>query len=215
LTIDGEKSMNTRATTQWFAGATFAVVLVATVGAGTAAAEDIDDQGIDVSVDITDQGGGGELSMSVAANDGVQLTEQDAEDGVREFVGTTPTVTVSDTRDPEDVPEGVFWAVVGQAGEFVDAEDPTQTIGAEYLGWTPTLLSGSSSGLVSEGEPVDGAVDSGPGLEGQELLVSTWESGAETGTWDVAADLSLRTPADVEAGSYSSTITLTLMEQSS
>ncbi|WP_278235716.1 hypothetical protein [Isoptericola sp. AK164] len=205
--------MNARATTQWFAGATMGVLLVATVGAGTAAAEDVDDQGIDVSVDITDQGGG-ELSMTVAANEGVDLVEEGSDESARQFVGTTPTVTVTDTRDPADIPEGHYWAVLGQAGEFVDATDGTKTIGAEYLGWTPTLLSESSTGLVSEGEPVDSAVDAGPGLAGQELLVSTWESGAESGTWDVAADLALRTPTDVEAGSYSSTITLTLMEQS-
>jgi hypothetical protein len=206
--------MNSRATTQWFAGATMGVLLVATVGAGAAAADEVDDQGIDVSVDITDQGGGGELALSVATNDGVVLTEEETEGDVREFVGTTPTVTVTDTRDPEDVPAGVWWSVVGQAGELVDAEDATRSIGAEYLGWTPRMLTESSSGLVSEGQPVDSAVDSGEGLEGQELLVSAWESGGESGSWDVAADLALRTPADVEAGSYSSTITLTLMEQS-
>jgi hypothetical protein len=52
------------------------------------------------------------------------------------------------------------------------------------------------------------------GLEGQELLVSTANSADEIGTSEVNADLALRTPVDVAAGEYHSTITLSLFNQS-
>ena len=51
------------------------------------------------------------------------------------------------------------------------------------------------------------------GLVDQELLASTCESGAVAdGAYTVNADLFLRTPADVAAGSYTSTLTLSLFE---
>ncbi|WP_223884387.1 hypothetical protein [Micromonospora craniellae] len=51
------------------------------------------------------------------------------------------------------------------------------------------------------------------GLVDQELLVSTFDSGAVAGgEYSVDADLFLRTPADVAAGEYTSTLTLSLFE---
>ncbi|ROS72145.1 hypothetical protein [Cellulomonas sp. PhB143] len=197
---------------------TLGLVLVGAVGMGSAAvAADGDSDGIPVHVDIDSITPEGSLSMTVA-DGGVELTEDGSTDDVRQFTGTTPTVTVTDNRAVEDIPDGVAWAVVGQASEFTDADDASKTIGPEYLGWTPALLSESSTGEVAAGEPVSSVEDDGSGaptvgLEGQELLVSTFGSADETGSWDVNADLALRTPADVEAGSYSSTLTLTLMEQ--
>ena len=50
-------------------------------------------------------------------------------------------------------------------------------------------------------------------LTDQELLVSTYDSQAVAGdAYAVNADLYLRTPADVAAGQYTSTLTLSLFE---
>ncbi|MGC5033980.1 hypothetical protein ACLQ2T_29290, partial [Micromonospora sp. DT229] len=69
----------------------------------------------------------------------------------------------------------------------------------------------------SEGEEVVTVLDeptqpgNNVGLVDQELLVSTFDSGAVTpGAYTVDADLFLRTPADVAAGAYTSTLTLSL-----
>ncbi|WP_277212157.1 hypothetical protein [Isoptericola croceus] len=209
--------MNVRKMTQWTAAGTLGLFLVGAAGAGMAAADGGDEEGIDLSVEIEDLTPPGGLAMTVAANDGVVLTEDGSDETARQFVGVTPTVTVTDSRTAEQIPEGAFWAVVGQAGDFVHAEDASRSFGAEYLGWAPHLLSGSSTGSVAEGEPVSSVIDDGSGadavgLVGQELLLSTWSAADETGSWDVNADLTLRTPVDVPAGTYSATLTLSLFE---
>jgi len=205
--------MMNRPTTQRIAAAA-AGLAVATVGGLATSAAAADDPGVDLSVTIEDNTPGA-LSLSVAPNDGVVLTEEGSDAAARQFVGTLPTVTVADTRDAEDVPEGAYWAVVGQASEFTaEGQAP---IGPEYLGWAPRLLTPSPSGDVAAGEPVssvipDGSGGAAVGLEGQELLVSTWAAGSEPGPWDVTADLTLRTPPDVAPGAYSSILTLSLFE---
>ena len=92
-------------------------------------------------------------------------------------------------------------------------------ISAGNLGWKPRLIAGGNSGEVSEGEEVVTVLDdptqpgNNVGLTDQELLVSTYDSAAVAGgTYSVNADLFLRTPADVAAGSYRSTLTLSLFE---
>ncbi|MEV4076841.1 hypothetical protein [Nonomuraea fuscirosea] len=199
-----------------------AVVGVALAGAGLAgpaAAEDDPEDGIDVSVTIEPGTTTGQVSMTVADNSGVALQENGSDAAARQFVGTLPTVTVTDTRDPGEIPDGDFWAVVGQAGEFTATDGSAPPIGPQYLGWRPRLLSDSSTGAVAAGEPVSSVISDGSGaptvgLQGQELLVSTANSADEIGTWEVNADLALRTPTDVAAGEYHSTLTLSLFNQS-
>jgi hypothetical protein len=72
---------------------------------------------------------------------------------------------------------------------------------------------------VSEGEEVVTVLDdptlpgNNVGLVDQELLVSTFDSGSVAGdSYSVNAELFLRTPADVAAGSYAATLTLSLFE---
>ncbi|WP_277212153.1 hypothetical protein [Isoptericola croceus] len=190
-----------------------ALAVVGVVGLATAAAGDdeVGSDGVDLSVTIEDLAPGS-LAMSVAAHDPVELAEDGSDDQARQFTAALPTVTVSDTRTAEQVPEGAYWAVVGQASDFTS--DAAGSFGAEYLGWTPHLVSGPG-GDVAAGEPVSSVIGDGSGadevgLEGQELLVSTWAS--EPGSWGVTADLALRVPTDTPAGDYSSTLTLSLFE---
>ncbi|MEU7891049.1 hypothetical protein AB0B54_36600 [Microbispora bryophytorum] len=206
-------------TTQILAASVLGLALAGAGLAGPAAADDDPTGGIDVSVKIEPTTTPGQISMTVADNDGVSLQENGSDATARQFVGTLPTVTVTDTRQPEDIPAGEFWAVVGQSSQFVAADDPAKTIGPEYLGWKPRLLSQSTTGAVAAGEPVSSVIGDGTGapevgLEGQELLVSTANSTDEIGTSQVNADLALRTSTDVAAGEYHSTLTLSLFNQS-
>ncbi|MBP2708529.1 hypothetical protein JOL79_32640 [Microbispora sp. RL4-1S] len=210
--------MKTKRTTQILAASVLGLAL-----AGVAAPALADDapsgSGIDVSVKIEPITTPGQVSMTVADNTGVSLQENGSDAAARQFVGTLPTVTVSDTRKPEDIPAGDYWAVVGQASQFTATSGSAAPIGPEYLGWIPRLLTDSTTGAVSAGEPVSSVVSDGSGaptvgLKGQELLVSTANSADEIGTWKVNADLALRTPVDVAAGEYHSTLTLSLFNQS-
>ena len=184
--------------------------LLLTGVAGAAIADEVGSNEVDVSVDIEALPPVGALTMSVAA-DSTTLTEVDSEDPeVRRFDGTLPTVTVSDDR--EDIPEGVFWYVVGQSSAFT--ADGAPEIGPEHLGWVPELLT-ENDGEVAPGQEVDTVLDDGgDGLTGQELLALAMESNEAhaIGEWEANADLFLKTPADVAPGSYSATITLSLWE---
>lgn len=194
--------------------------VLASVAAFPAAAhaEDGDSAGVQVTVDIAEIREPGVLALSVAGN-AVALTENGSTLLVRQFTGTLPTVTVTDTRTAEEVPAGASWAVLGSSTNFTGSAGQAP-ITADHLGWKPHLVDGGESGgLVVEGEEVVTVLDdptqpgNNVGLTDQELLVSTFDSAAVAGdSYAVDADLYLRTPADVTAGQYTATLTLSLFE---
>jgi hypothetical protein len=193
--------------TRGAAGLAGGVLLLGVAGTAMAAEVEVGNDDVDVNVDIAPMAGTGALSMSVAGSS-TTLTENGSTSVIRQFTGTLPTVTVTDTRDPADIPEGAGWYVLGTSTDFVSA-DGASTIGAENFGWAPKL--------IAEGDVVDTAIDGGPdgvGLVDQELLAITNGSAAvaEEGSWTANADLFLRTEPTVDAGQYSSTLTLSLFE---
>ncbi|WP_327045490.1 hypothetical protein OG320_27965 [Microbispora sp. NBC_01189] len=209
--------MRINRTTQIFAASVLGLTLTG-LSVSPALAGDEPSDGIDVSVTITPTTTPGQVSMTVADNNGVSLQENGSDAAARQFVGTLPTVTVTDTRQPAEIPAGDFWAVVGQASAFTATGSAAPPIGPQYLGWKPRLLSDTTTGAVSAGEPISSVISDGTGapnvgLEGQELLVSTADSATEIGTSKVNADLALRAPVDVAAGEYHSTLTLSLFNQ--
>nr|WP_062337829.1 hypothetical protein [Herbidospora sakaeratensis] len=184
---------------------------------GSAAADPGDSTDVAVTVEIAPIEEPGVLAMSIAANS-VALAEEGSTLEERQFTGTLPTVTVTDTRTGDEIPEGAAWAVLGNASDFT-GDAGQAAISAGHLGWKPNLIDGGETGLVAEGEEVVTVLDeptqpgNNVGLVDQELLVSTFDSGEVTeGAYTVNADLFLKTPADVAAGSYSSTLTLSLFE---
>jgi len=199
------------------AGAAVAMVVAAMALPSPASAEPGDSEDVRVTVDIQEIRQPGVLAMTIAGNS-VVLSEDGSTLLIRQFVGTLPTVTVTDTRRPDEVPAGAAWAVLGSATDFAGtAGQPA--IGAGHLGWRPNLIDGGDTGQVAEGEEVVTVLDpptqpgNNVGLVDQELLVSTYDSGAVTGdSYTVNANLFLRTPADVAPGSYTSTVTLSLFE---
>jgi hypothetical protein len=206
-------NMNARATKKLVAGGALGAMLIGTVALASAASADQvgDDSNVDVSVEIESTVEPGNLAFSVASSS-TTLSEVDSTvPETREFTGTLPEVTVTDTRSADQIAEGSFWYVLGSASDFTGEAG---TIGAENLGWAPALVSGSDSGLVEAGEGVDPELENGPGLVDQDLLVSAFDSTEVNpeGSWTANADLTLRTGEDVAAGAYSSTITLSLFE---
>lgn len=198
----------------WTRAAVATLGAAALIGVASAAVADTTDD-VDVTVDIAAVEEPGVLALSVASGS-IALSEDGSTELVRQFVGALPTVTVTDTRAPEDVPLDAAWYVVGSASAFVGT-DGQEEIGAEHLGWAPRLVQASDEGLVSAGDPVDTVMDDGPnnvGLVDQEFFAVAASSGAvvEEGSWSATADLVLRTPATVEPGSYESTLTLSLFE---
>jgi hypothetical protein len=188
-------------------------VLIVSAGAAMASAEENHGEGeVDVTVDIPVIDEPGVLAMSVAGGAAV-LSENGSDPLVRQFTGTLPSVTVTDTRTSEEIPEGAVWYVLGTASDFVgDAGQPA--IPAANLGWRPDLIDDDGSGEAFPGEPVESSVDGGRGLADAELLFSTVDSSsvAAEGSWTASAELVLRTEASVAPGGYASTITLSLFE---
>ena len=183
-----------------------------------AVADPGDSADVDVTVDIAPIKVPGVLAMTVAGG-AVALHENGSTLTVRQFTGTLPTVTVTDTRTADEIPAGSSWAVLGSSSDFTGTSGQAP-ITADHLGWKPRLVDGGNSeGQVSEGEEVVTSLDeptqpgNNVGLTDQELLESTYDSASVTGdAYSVDADLFLRTPADVAAGSYKSKLTLSLFE---
>lgn len=183
--------------------------------AGAAFAQEQVGTGSDVDVNVTIEDiDEGVLAMSVAGTTAT-LVEDGSTGTVRQFTGELPTVTVTDTRSADEIPDGAFWWVEGTASSFT-GDAGQEPIGAENLGWSPTLAD-DGSGAVAVGPDVFPALDAdgapnNVGLEGQELLAMALTSDEAIGSWEAGATLTLQVPADVEPGSYSSTLTLSLFE---
>jgi hypothetical protein len=199
------------------AGAAVALLVGGMALPSPASAEPGDSEDVRVTVDIAEIREPGVLAMTIAGNS-VVLSEDGSTLLIRQFVGTLPTVTVTDTRRPDEVPAGAAWAVLGGATDFVGTAGQPP-IGAGHIGWRPNLIDGGDTGQVTEGEEVVTVLDpptqpgNNVGLVDQELLVSTYDSATVTNdSYTVNANLFLRTPPDVAPGSYSSTLTLSLFE---
>ncbi|WP_426998289.1 hypothetical protein [Pseudarthrobacter sp. N5] len=77
----------------------------------------------------------GVLAMSVAGTT-TMLTEDGSTPTVRQFKGTLPTVTVTDTRVADEIPAGAGWYVLGTSSDFAGGSGQP-AISASHLGWAP------------------------------------------------------------------------------
>lgn len=200
--------------------ATLATALLLAGGSTAAFAETAPGGSTDVGVDVDIQAqpGTGSLVMTVAPGRAT-LAENGSTGAFRQFTGTLPQVTVTDTRDSADIADGEGWYVLGSASAFTTTSG--QTIGADHLGWSPQLVSGDEDS-VSVGGDVDTSLDpengeetpQNRGLVDQELLYlgNPATVPAEGTTSTASANLVLKVEPTVVAGAYSSTITLSLFE---
>ncbi|NQX13816.1 hypothetical protein HQQ80_19490 [Microbacteriaceae bacterium VKM Ac-2855] len=193
---------------------TVGCLLLGGVASAASAAEPVGDSSdVDVNVSISDLVAPGVLAMTVAGTS-TTLTESGSDATVRQFVGDLPTVTVTDTRTADEIPDGAFWYVLGSSSEFVGAgtQDP---ISPDHLGWTPDVADPDGTGEVAPGPQVDTVLDGPPnnvGLVDQELLAMSLDSESAIGTWDANAELFLKVPVTTAPGAYSSILTLSLFE---
>lgn len=179
-------------------------------GSGVAVALDdpYGNSDVAVTVDIAEIDGPGVLAMTVAGGS-TALTEAGSTATERQFTGTLPTVTVTDTRDPADIPANAYWYVLGSITDFTGTAGQPSISAADSFGWSPQLIAGDP-GSVSAGD----TVDPGEGFSDSEMLSMAFDSAtiAPEGTWSANAGLTLRTGAGVAPGQYSATLTLSLFE---
>ncbi len=191
--------------------AALGIGILAVAGGGTAFAAGEDT--VDVQVDIAPDAEPGVLALTVA-NGSTSLTEGPSSGTHRTFAGTLPTVTVTDTREPEDVDPDSYWYVMGAITDFTGDADQPNIVAADAFGWFPKILSGNPDGgtqLVAEGDPV--APGTGGFVDAELLSIADRSQAAAGGSYSASADLLLKTPSTVAPGAYAATITLTLLEE--
>ncbi len=146
--------------------------------------------GTKVSVDIQ----GGPLSLT-AGNPTLADTNLTGSDQIT--TGTLGLIEVTDARGT-----GAGWNVTAQATDFIKPADPSQKIPA--------------AGLIVEDIPpattvAGNAAPSGAtGSLGSPLLILTAETDSGMGRYQATPQISLLVPAETLAGSYDSTLTLTI-----
>lgn len=193
---------------------TLGCLMMGGVATAAVAAEPVgDDSGVDVSVEVSDVTTPGVLAMTVDGSS-TTLTESGSTGTVRQFVGSLPTVTVTDTRTADEIPAGAYWYVVGTSSAFVGDAGQAE-ITADHFGWTPDVADPDGTGNVAAGPQVDTVLDGPPnnvGLVDQELLALAGDSATAVGSWKADADLFLKVPVTTDPGTYTSTLTLSLFE---
>jgi hypothetical protein len=151
----------------------------------------------------------GALTFSVPFDTPVSLAgTRDSANTRVTAAGAFPTVTVTDTRR-----DGLLsaWEVNAQASDF---SGTAGTIGAKYLGWTPatSYLADPGSPLVTQaGATVASFLDNAgsAGLASSALLGKAATPGRGVATLN--AGLALAIPASTTQGTYTSTVTVTLV----
>lgn len=204
-----------RKTTLWGTAGVLAGTLALSGVAGAALADTpVDSDQVEVKVAIEQTQVPGALTLSVAANS-TTLVENGSTAVQRTFTGELPTVTVTDTRDPDTLADDAYWAVTGSVGDFIGTAGQAPIPG-KNLGWTPAMVDAGAQGLVTEGEPVAPAAEGGgQGLAtaGELLAIAPWAQAVNPeGQWSAKASLKLVTAPDVAPGDYSATLTITLIE---
>lgn len=158
-----------------------------------------DSGAVDVEVEVPEQPTEpepGALEWSIAA-DSVSLGQASTLDDGRFYAeGTLPTITVTDSRVG-----GPVWELSGRATAFTSG---SASFGAEYLGWSPQILSNPSGSYP-------GSSTSGTGGLASSARLAIGLNGHNAQPTSFTALLDLVAPADTEPGAYSSTVTLTMV----
>ncbi|MEP7764332.1 hypothetical protein [Sanguibacter sp. 25GB23B1] len=117
-----------------------------------------------------------------------------------EATGEIAPVRVTDTRA-----EAPAWSVSAQVSDFVAGGT---TLDGKHLGWAPKLL--ENEGQAVAGAAVPSGFDEGEGLSVPRNLGRA-EAGHALGSSVLGADLTLKLPLGVDAGTYTATLTLTAL----
>ncbi|GAA1816738.1 hypothetical protein GCM10009771_16330 [Nesterenkonia flava] len=173
-------------------------------------AEARDSDGIPLDVTIPELGdpgtGPGSLVISIAQNNGVELTGGHNIGDARRYLGVLPTISVTDSRAPAQAGgENGGWTVSGQSSRL---ESGTNVLAPGYLGWSPALANNSREG-VTEGAPVRTLLRGGVGLAQPQTLGSAVGDN-RLGTTGLTAEVALEAPVDAPAGDYEGELTVSL-----
>jgi hypothetical protein len=146
-----------------------------------------------------------QVDPTTAAGHPVQATDPTGHRHAWVFTGGLTGVSVQDTR-----PNQFGWTLNGQASDFTG---PT-AIPAKNLGWSPALVASGSDaeGTVTAGGSVDSILKTktSNGLSVPSVQAKAG-AGNGLGTQNLSASLELRIPDTSPQGTYTSTLTLTLV----
>ena len=140
----------------------------------------------------------GVLSLVVPANSKATLGTASLVNQLSTSTGTLPTFQVSDQR----VVSAPGWDLTASTAPFVNASDATKTIDPKQLGVKPAVV-GTANNVVAGAEHVAGDSTAFSGF-------ASAPAGNGLGTTSLNAALTLVAPANTPAGTYNSTMTLTL-----
>lgn len=159
-----------------------------------------DEQVIEVTIPEAPVEPTGELIWEIEDDGTVELSEVVTTASHFEATGTIDPVKVIDSRNPS-----ATWTASGQVSAFTGSAG---TIPASSLGWSPTVIetdAGATAGAAAAPGP-----NAGDGLSVSQVLGSTTDPGA-AGTTRLGADLLLQAPLTTPEGSYTATLTLTVL----
>ncbi|GAA2355030.1 substrate-binding domain-containing protein [Dactylosporangium salmoneum] len=147
-----------------------------------------------------------QLDPGTPAGHPVQGTDPTGHRHAWVFTGSLSGISVGDSR-----PGQPGWTLSGQSTDFVNG---ATTVSAAHFGWTPALV---AAGSDAEGLPVAGPaiaprmqVPDSLGLAGVSMLAGA-PGGSGLGTQHVRADMVLWIPDTSPTGTYTGTLTLTLI----
>jgi hypothetical protein len=147
------------------------------------------------------QGVDGNLSLVVPSNAKATLGTATLVNGLSTSTGTLPNFTVDDQR----VVSKKGWDLTANTADFVNAADATKTIASTQLGVKPKVVT-NPGGVVAGTEHVAGDAAAFSGF-------ASAPAGTGTGATSLSADLTLVAPSGTPAGTYASTMTLTLVSK--
>ncbi|MFF2051044.1 hypothetical protein ACFVU2_05525 [Leifsonia sp. NPDC058194] len=143
----------------------------------------------------------GALSLVVPSGAKATLGTASLVGGLSTSTGTLPAFTVDDQR----VVSKPGWNLTASTANFVNGADASKTIDAKQLGVKPTIAT-NPGGVVAGTEHVAGDATAFSGF-------ASAPAGTGTGATSLSADLKLVAPAGTPAGTYASTMTLTLVSK--
>ena len=171
------------------------------------AEESASDEGLQIEATVPDGTVPGSLVLSIAGSgESVVLDDMTNEGDRLRFVGELPTVTVVDSRNDEQAGSG-GWSVSGQSSDFTSGDS---VLGADQLGWTPSLREGNDG--VTAGATVASSFDGGSGLATPQKLGQANAEG-RYGTAAFDTELALDVKVGTEAGTYTGTLSVTLFPE--
>jgi len=146
----------------------------------------------------------GTLSLSVPANAAATFGSPSLVNNKSTTTGTLPNVTVTDER----IVSRRGWSISADVADFVNSSNNAITIGKTNLGIAPSVVTASTNAVgVTAGTPTTAGSATYPATFA-EASVSNG-----VGTSVIGGNLTFVAPQDKAAGTYTSTLTLTLVSK--